>query len=221
MGERQAFGTNLRRRRVQHGISLEQIAESTKVSIELWEALERSDLSRWPTGIYARAYVRAYAMEIGVDPDATVDEFCRLFPNGDRRAERVVRGQATLVGHELDWQDDLVGSILDEKRATPAVSRMPVTPIAFTRTGRIVASLLDMAAVSVVAASFKTLFPLGWAGALAAGALTYHAVSLVALGSTAAVWAIDTYLANRHPTLARTRQPRFLKLVRGSDRVKA
>jgi transcriptional regulator with XRE-family HTH domain len=219
MGERQAFGTNLRRRRIQHGISLEQIAASTKVSADLWEALERSDLSRWPTGIYARAYVRAYAVEIGVDPDVTVDEFCRLFPNGDRRAERVVRGQAAIVGHELQWQDDLVGSVIDEKRA--AVARPPATPMAFTRTGRIVASLLDMGAVVLTAVALKTLLPLGWTGALAAGALTYHAVSLIALGSTPAVWAIDTYLSSRHPTVTRTRQPRFLKLVRGSDRIKA
>jgi transcriptional regulator with XRE-family HTH domain len=219
MGERQAFGTNLRRKRIQHGISLEQIAASTKVSADLWEGLERSDLSRWPTGIYARGYVRAYAVEIGVDPDVTVDEFCRLFPNGDRRAERVVRGQAAIVGHDLQWQDDLVGSKLEEKRAPAA--RPPAAPMAFTRTGRLVASLLDMGAVLTTSAAIKMLLPVGWTGALATGALTYHAVSLIALGCTPAVWAIDTYLSSRHPTAARTKQPRFLKLVRGSDRVKA
>jgi transcriptional regulator with XRE-family HTH domain len=219
MGERQAFGTNLRRKRIQHGVSLEQIAASTKVTADLWEGLERSDLSRWPTGIYARAYVRAYAVEIGVDPDATVDEFCRLFPNGDRRAERVVRGQAVIVGHDLQWQDDLVGSVIDEKRA--ATARPPATPIAFTRTGRIVASLLDLGGALATSGAIKVALPLGWTGALAAGALTYHAVSLMALGSTPAVWAIDTYLSSRHPTATRTKQPRFLKLVRGSDRVKA
>ncbi|HVH25185.1 MAG TPA: helix-turn-helix transcriptional regulator [Vicinamibacterales bacterium] len=219
MGERQAFGTNLRRKRIQHGVSLEQIAASTKVTADLWEGLERSDLSRWPTGIYARGYVRAYAVEIGVDPDATVDEFCRLFPNGDRRAERVVRGQAAIVGHDLQWQDDLVGSVIDEKRASTA--RPPATPMAFTRTGRIVASLLDLGGALATSAAIRVALPLGWTGALAAGALTYHAVSLMALGSTPAVWAIDTYLSSRHPTATRTKQPRFLKLVRGSDRVKA
>src|SRR2546428_3691754 len=82
MSEREAFGPNLRRLRVQRGISLESIAAATKVHTDLWAGLERNDFSRWPAGIYARAYVRAYAVEVGVDPDATVDEVCRLFPNG-------------------------------------------------------------------------------------------------------------------------------------------
>jgi transcriptional regulator with XRE-family HTH domain len=221
MGEQEAFGPNLRRRRVHRRISLEQIAEATKVSVELLDGLERSDLSKWPSGIYARAYVRAYAMEIGADPDATVDEFCRLFPNGDRRAERVVRGQAALVGHDLRWEDDLVGSVIDEKRSTPPADPGDLPPIASARTGRVVASLVDLAATTALAVVLKSVLPLGWAGSLAAGALSYHAISLVALGSTPAVWVVETYLMSRHPTATRSRQPRFLRLVRGSDRVKA
>ena len=124
MSEREAFGPNLRRLRVQRGISLERIASATKVSADLWSGLEQNNFSRWPTGIYARAYVRAYAIEVGVDPDTTVDEFCRLFPNGDRRAERVVRKQAALVGHDLRWKDDLVGSVIDEKRASVPAGRV-------------------------------------------------------------------------------------------------
>jgi transcriptional regulator with XRE-family HTH domain len=220
MGEREAFGPNLRRRRVQRGITLQRIAQSTKVSADLWEGLERSDLSRWPSGIYARAYVRAYATEIGVNPDATVDEFCRLFPNGDRRAERVVRGQAELVGHTLRWKDDLVGSIIDEKRSGSPADSSDLPRIAFTRTGRVAASVLDLAAVAAASAAVKSALPLGWGGAVAFTALSYHAMSLVALGSTPAVWAIETYLVSRHPTATRP-HPRFLRLIRGSDRVKA
>ena len=75
MGEREAFGPNLRWHRVQRGISLEQIAASTKVPLDLWVALERNDFSRWPTGLYARAYVRAYALAVGTDPAETVEAF--------------------------------------------------------------------------------------------------------------------------------------------------
>jgi transcriptional regulator with XRE-family HTH domain len=105
MSERDAFGPNLRRIRVQRGFSLEQLAASTKVSIALWKGLERNDFSRWPTGIYARSYVRDYAAAIGVDPESTVDDFCRWFPQGDRRAEKLVRDHAEIVGHSLDWED--------------------------------------------------------------------------------------------------------------------
>ena len=71
------------------GVTLRQLAAETKLSVELWEALEDSNLARWPTRIFARSYVRDYAERVGLDPDEVVNEFCRLFPEwGDRRAER-------------------------------------------------------------------------------------------------------------------------------------
>ena len=53
---------------------------------DLWLGLERNDFSNWPSGIFARAFVRDYAKAVGLDADEIVDEFCRLFPIGDRRA---------------------------------------------------------------------------------------------------------------------------------------
>lgn len=86
---------------------MEQIAETTNIAQDLLEGLERNDFGDWPVGIFARAYVRQYAYAIGVDPDSTVDEFCRFFPEGDRRAEGVIREQAAMLGHELQWDDDV------------------------------------------------------------------------------------------------------------------
>jgi hypothetical protein len=132
-----AFGPHLRRTRVQRGVSLEQIAADTKVGIPLWAGLERNDLSRWPTGIYARAYMRAYAQAIGLDPEATVDEFCRVFPNGDRRAEPWIRAHAEIVGHDgLEWRDDLPdedadrrGEAAQARRASDAAPERPASTI--------------------------------------------------------------------------------------------
>jgi len=117
MGQREAFGPNLRRIRLQRGVSLQQLAASTKVSETLWVGLERNDFSRWPKGIFARAYVREYAKAIGVDPEATVDEFCRWFPNGDRRALPQIKGQAEIVGHaDLQWQDPVPTAAEGDRR---------------------------------------------------------------------------------------------------------
>lgn len=44
------------------------------------EALERSDLSRLPGGIFTRAFIRAYAQEVGLDPDRTIQEFIAELP---------------------------------------------------------------------------------------------------------------------------------------------
>ena len=103
---RDAFGPNLRRTRLQRGVSLEQIAAGMKVEPALLEDLERNDFSRWPEGVYVRSYLRQYADAIGVDPDLTVDEFCRWFPQGDRRVERIVREHAEIVGHDIEWQEE-------------------------------------------------------------------------------------------------------------------
>ena len=121
MSEREAFGPNLRRLRLQAGVSLYDIVANTNVSLALWEGLERNDFTRWPIGIYARANVRSYAKAIGVDPEATVDDFCRWFPQGDRRAELVIRGHADIVGHEdLQWRDHLPPSAGEASAAAPA-----------------------------------------------------------------------------------------------------
>lgn len=44
------------------------------------EALERSDLSRLPGGIFTRAFIRAYAQEVGLDPDRTIQDFIAELP---------------------------------------------------------------------------------------------------------------------------------------------
>jgi transcriptional regulator with XRE-family HTH domain len=116
MSGREAFGPNLRRVRIQHGVSLQQIASQTNVSEVLWAGMERNDFSRWPNGICARAYVRDSAKIVGADPDTTVDEFCRWFPQGDRRAERQIREQAAIVNHQLVIEDDVPEHVGEDRR---------------------------------------------------------------------------------------------------------
>ena len=51
-----------------HGTSLDELAADTRVKREHLEALENNDLSAWPRGLYARAWIRAYASSVGLDP---------------------------------------------------------------------------------------------------------------------------------------------------------
>src|SRR5438046_4730674 len=75
------FGGKLRDARERRGISLRQIANATKISIGQLEALERNDISRLPGGIFSRAFVRSYAVEVGLDPEQTIQEFIAQFPH--------------------------------------------------------------------------------------------------------------------------------------------
>ena len=79
----EAFGSRLREERERRKISLDSIAATTKVSVALYEGLERGDVSRWPSGIFRRSFVRAYATAIGLDPDAIVREFFEQFPDAE------------------------------------------------------------------------------------------------------------------------------------------
>ncbi len=94
----ESFGARLRRRREQQQITLSTIAEQTKIKLSLLEALERDDVSHWPSGIFRRAFVRAYAHAIGLEPDVVVREFLEIHPDPAEVVEPVPAIAATLDG---------------------------------------------------------------------------------------------------------------------------
>jgi transcriptional regulator with XRE-family HTH domain len=98
-----SFGARLRERREQQQVALTTIAEQTKIKVSLLEALERDDVSHWPSGIFRRAFVRAYAHAIGLEPDVIVREFLDLHPDP---IEIVDTLQAGAPGSEGAWVSD-------------------------------------------------------------------------------------------------------------------
>ena len=71
----------MKRLREERGVGLREIAEATKISVGVLEALERNDVSRLPGGIFSRGLVRAYAERIGADPEVAVRDFMARFPH--------------------------------------------------------------------------------------------------------------------------------------------
>ena len=59
------------------GISLEQIAESTKISVRSLEAIERGEFRKLPGGIYNTSYIRQYARAIDYDESAILAVYYR------------------------------------------------------------------------------------------------------------------------------------------------
>ena len=78
---REDFGTALRQARERSGRSLRQMADSTKLSVRAFEALERNRIDQLPGGIYRRAIVRAYATEVGLDSERTLRAFLAIHPD--------------------------------------------------------------------------------------------------------------------------------------------
>jgi hypothetical protein len=84
--------------------------------------LEANDFSKWPGGLFARAFVRDYARVIGLDPDELIDDFCRLYPIGDRRLMPTLRASAELIGHDFEATDEpkLIPGGVDRRSGVPA-----------------------------------------------------------------------------------------------------
>lgn len=75
------LGLALRTKREAAGRSLRDVADVTKLGVRTLEALERNQIERLPPGIFRRSVVRAYAREIGLDPEATLLAFLARHPD--------------------------------------------------------------------------------------------------------------------------------------------
>ena len=135
----ETFIARLRRHRERNQISLEQIGKATRVKIDLFEAFERNDLSAWPRGLYARAWIRGYATLVGLDAIDTVDEFCRLFPHGDRRMGKAVQEVAAIVAHPSEYRDDIAP---EEDRRRDGARVNPPPPVWYVALARSAYQLL-------------------------------------------------------------------------------
>lgn len=124
MTAQESFILRLRRQRERSQISLDELTASTRVSRELLEAFERNDLSGWPSGLYARAIVRGYATVVGLDATTTVNEFCRLFPQGDRRTASTVQEMAAIVAHISEYTDEFDRGA-DRRRGASPLETLP------------------------------------------------------------------------------------------------
>lgn len=66
--------------RKNRGITLEQIANVTKIGVRTLEAIERGEFRKLPGGIYDTSYIRQYARAIEYDEDAILAEYRRTRP---------------------------------------------------------------------------------------------------------------------------------------------
>lgn len=73
--EKLTLGQYLRKARERRQISLEEISRVTRVGIRYLEALEREAFDALPADVYVRGYLRAFARELGLDPEETMARY--------------------------------------------------------------------------------------------------------------------------------------------------
>jgi cytoskeletal protein RodZ len=67
-----ATGRELKHARERAGLSIEELSNSTKIQVHKILALEQGNYSHLPAGIYLDGIVRAYAQEVGINPEPIV-----------------------------------------------------------------------------------------------------------------------------------------------------
>ena len=172
---RAEYCVRLKETREHKGISLATIATMTKVNASLFAALERNDISRWPTGIYRRSFFRAYAGAIGLPVDSAVHEFLRLFPD------------------EYEPRHPLTASA----GAGPLRLSLGAAPRPQLSRAHLAAAFLDLAVLLLIASA-----TMWWTNGrpelvLAATALIYYVVATAVFGSSAGAWWLRTRAARK------------------------
>jgi hypothetical protein len=177
------LGAWLRSHRERSGVSLETIATRTKVARTLLEGLERNDVSRWPNGIFRRAFVRGYAHQIGLDPDHVVALFVRTFPEQHASTASPSLAGATARAAGIAASRPEYGLRLT---LAPEVSRWQE---ALARLGAATTDLMAPITLALPSGLLGGL-SLFWV-VLAVVAVLYLTVGTLVLGTTPGIWMVQ------------------------------
>lgn len=69
-----SFGASLRRERELRGVSLQEIAASTKIGVSMLQAIEDDRFDKLPQGLFVRGFVREYARFLALDEQKVLTE---------------------------------------------------------------------------------------------------------------------------------------------------
>ena len=111
------LGQQLKEHRMNRAMSLNQVAEKTKISVDILQAIEEGQYSQFPVYVYLRGFVLSYAQAIEIDPKPLLESLKALLPE-EEREDTVKKTTSSIETEELLHQDlrltplILAGSIL-------------------------------------------------------------------------------------------------------------
>lgn len=76
------IGEEIRQARLSKGLTLDEVANATKIRALVIDSMENDDFSPCGGRVYARGQIRGLAVYLGVEPDAWLEEFDIQFPDG-------------------------------------------------------------------------------------------------------------------------------------------
>lgn len=106
-----SFGERLQREREMRGITLDEIAEATKIGTRSLRALEEQDFDKLPGGIFNKGFVRAYSRYLGLDEDQAVADYLSALSEA-QAAGKVLRQEPIAIN--APERAALVADAIDE-----------------------------------------------------------------------------------------------------------
>jgi cytoskeleton protein RodZ len=75
------IGEEIRQARLAKGLTLDEVANATKIRALVIDSMENGDFSPCGGRVYARGQIRGLAVYLGVEPQAWLEEFDTQFPD--------------------------------------------------------------------------------------------------------------------------------------------
>lgn len=106
------FGNLLRQAREERGLSIQEVAQKTRISVRWVQALEDAELEGLPAEVFVSGYLRSYARTVGLDGQKILEGYHAL---AQERAERMPstgpagrgRGQGKKMRARATWEKPL------------------------------------------------------------------------------------------------------------------
>lgn len=89
------IGASLREAREVQGSTLEEAARSLRARVTQLRALEEEDFATFGGDVYAKGFLKSYAVHLGLDPQPLLDTYRREVAHDDVRATTLVGGPTT------------------------------------------------------------------------------------------------------------------------------
>ena len=122
------FGKTLREAREAKGLTIEQVADTTRIMPSMIEALEAENFSKIAAPLYGRGFVKLYCTAIGLDPEPLVAEFMEIY-NGNRDTGIKDRLPEPMPATAADiGEPDAEEPVAEEPAPQPDLFSAPVAP---------------------------------------------------------------------------------------------
>ena len=113
-----AFGERLKREREKRKITLDEVAQATKISTRFLRAIEEEKFDLLPGGIFNKGFVRSYANHLGLNAEEAVADYTEAY-NASHPQE------STVVDPEAEGRKILEQRVQRAHRNRPRLERIP------------------------------------------------------------------------------------------------